>query len=193
MYYQVYQNSRRNIDIIRNNGHEIKFEVDATRLSDYFNKVPDRIQFNFPHWRGKTNNRRNRKLISDFMASSQSVLSSGGQVHLALMDHQGGMHSKTIQEWKCSWLPALYAAENGMLLSHVKPFQPEYNLSSYQFRDRPFHVLGGGKESFMNIFTKVGDEFEAHHEKVPKDIQMCSHFTLFITLPCFVYWAIMSC
>lgn len=41
------------------------FGVDATTLSTYFgnesiNTRFDRIQFNFPHWKGKANNRYNR-------------------------------------------------------------------------------------------------------------------------------------
>jgi hypothetical protein len=235
---QVYRNSCQNIDIIRKNGHEVRFEVDATRLSDHFPSHTntstrtrtnentnlnshqgldlglglDRIQFNFPHWRGKTNNRRNRTLISNFLASSQQVLSPGGQIHMALLKHQGGMRSNTNQEWKGSWLPAVYAAEHGMLLSHLEPFRPGYDLSSYQFRDRPFHVLDKGRESYMHIFTKVvedghddghddeDDEDDEDYEddedddpgafttgmgatRVPEDIQMFSHFALFITFP----------
>jgi len=57
----VYKDSMRNIDLIRENGHEVKFEVDATCLEESFGYGSiDRIQWNFPHWRGKTNNRRNR-------------------------------------------------------------------------------------------------------------------------------------
>ena len=50
----------------------------------------DRVQFNFPHWRGKANNRYNRILLGDFLASASTVLSPGGEIHVALCDGQGG-------------------------------------------------------------------------------------------------------
>jgi hypothetical protein len=59
----VYKHSQYNIETIRRLGHEVIFELDATRLHRYFgegSKLFDRVQFNFPHWRGKTNNRKNR-------------------------------------------------------------------------------------------------------------------------------------
>eukprot|EP00557_Chaetoceros_sp_GSL56_P012165 CAMPEP_0176484622 /NCGR_PEP_ID=MMETSP0200_2-20121128/4556_1 /TAXON_ID=947934 /ORGANISM="Chaetoceros sp., Strain GSL56" /LENGTH=343 /DNA_ID=CAMNT_0017881115 /DNA_START=210 /DNA_END=1238 /DNA_ORIENTATION=+ len=189
---QVYKDSMKNIEQIRQNGHDVMFEVDATKLQDSFagrrnDIMLDRIQWNFPHWRGKTNHRRNRKLLSDFFSSSKNLLSSGGQVHVALRNHQGGMKATTNTEWRGSWLPAVYAGENGFLQSHLLPYRPEYKLSAYQFRDRPFFAQ---KESYMHIFTKIGngcleDDGEGGRwmEAVPKDIQMYSYFTLFISLP----------
>ncbi len=63
VHHQVYKDSKRNIQIIKECGHEVMFEVDATKLQSYFchdDITFDRIQFNFPHWRGKQNNRLNR-------------------------------------------------------------------------------------------------------------------------------------
>jgi len=117
-----------------------------------------------------------RKLISDFFTCSSGLLSNGGQIHLALMNHQGGLMAKTNSEWKSSWLSPIYAAENGLLLSHLKPFQPAYNLSAYQFRDRSFNAE---KKAFMHLFTKC----ENLQFKAPEDIQMYSYFSLFIALP----------
>ena len=84
-------------------------------------------------------------------------------------------------------MPALYASENNLLLSHVLPFAPNYNLSAYQFRDRPFAL---DKESDMYIFTKSDDGVivtvtvaVTHEVHVPRDIQMYSYFSLFIALP----------
>lgn len=67
---KVYQYSKSNTDIIDSAGHKTMFGVDATTLSTYFGGMDDndeqevvtfdRIQFNFPHWRGKANNRYNR-------------------------------------------------------------------------------------------------------------------------------------
>ena len=62
---KVYQYSKSNTEIISASGQAVMFGVDATTLSTYFgntngNTTFDRIQFNFPHWKGKANNRYNR-------------------------------------------------------------------------------------------------------------------------------------
>ncbi len=55
--------------------------------------------------------------------------------------------------------------------------KPEYSLSSYQWRDKPFSI-GGKSKSEMYIFTKPDGISSA-----PKDIQLCSYFSLFVALP----------
>ncbi len=42
---------------------------------------------------------------------------------MALMDHQGAAYAKNLNDWKQSWMPARYAANNNLLLTHVLPFQ----------------------------------------------------------------------
>ena len=84
--------------------------------------------------------------------------------------------AKTNSEWKQSWLPAIYAGDNGLLLSHFLPYQPAYKLSAYKFQDRPFHAE---KKASMHLFTK-GQDLQY---KAPKETQMFSYFTLFMALP----------
>lgn len=177
---QTFRDSEKNIRIIRESGNEVVFGVDATRLDTYFpNQYFNRIQWNFPHWRGKTNNKRNRSLMKDFLRMSSTKLSDHGQIHLALLDHQGGMRAESTSEWKRSWLTAQYAGDHDLLLTHHLEFDPFYNLSAYQFRDRPFFT-GNKKrnESYVHIYTKSGSK-----ETIAKEIEMYSSFTLYLSLP----------
>ena len=42
---------------------------------------------------------------------------------MALCEGQGGATAVTNEEWKQSWTAALFAAEKGLLLVDVKPFE----------------------------------------------------------------------
>lgn len=53
--------------------------------------------------------------------------------------------------------------------------QPAYNLSSYQWRDRPFMLRN---KAHMFIFTKPDNLITAS-----EDVQLCSYFSLFVSLP----------
>lgn len=122
-FITVYQHSEGNVQQIEACGHEVRFEVDATCLQQQELGSFDLIRFNFPHWKGKTNARRNRALLNDFFQSSKQVLKRNGHVHVALMDHQGGAFATRMEEWKQSWTPARYAANHGLLLISVEPFE----------------------------------------------------------------------
>jgi hypothetical protein len=175
-HQSIYRDSVKNINHILSFGHEVRFNLDARYLSQHFDSKStkfDRIQWNFPHYKGRTNARLNRALIRDFFDSSKHFLNpSTGQIHMALLDHQGGAYSIDNQLWKQSWMPARYAAETaGMLLTHVLAFQPMYNISSYQFRDKPF-LSKGVKQ--MYIFSVANGQTVA-----PKDLQLFSVFTVY--------------
>ena len=90
MHSDVYKSSVTNANAIKEAGHKVQFEVDATDLRRIFGdeRKFDVIQFNFPHWRGKANNRYNRELLQKFLQSSTAVLSNKGEVRVALFKHQ---------------------------------------------------------------------------------------------------------
>lgn len=119
------------------------FGVDATDLkgSNLKGEEFDRVLWNFPHWPGKTNIRRNRELMEGFFRSVSDFVSPDGEVRVALVDGQGGMGSQSPREWKASWKVGVYAAENDLMLVGFEEFRDEvnnYKQSSYRGGDRSF-------------------------------------------------------
>ncbi|KAL7527577.1 hypothetical protein ACHAXR_002021, partial [Thalassiosira sp. AJA248-18] len=150
----------------------------------------DRVQFNFPHWRGKANNRYNRnnclifnvardnmysQLLNDFLESAVTVLSPRGEIHVALCDGQGGCSSTSLQEWKGSWTASKFAAEHGLLLAQVFPYDAQYRLSAHRGVDRPFKL---GKIPKMHAFVKPDGVIAT-----PREIQLCCRHELHIVIP----------
>jgi len=182
---QVYQYSKSNTDIIASSGQKPMFGVDATNLSAYFGDLNnkddeeltlfDRIQFNFPHWKGKANNKYNRQLVNDFLESAVTVLSPRGEIHVALCDGQGGCSAATLQEWKGSWTASMWAAEHGLLLARVIPYDAQYRLSSHRGVDRPFKL---GKSPKLHVFVKPDGVIKA-----PTEFQLCCRHELHIVIP----------
>jgi len=178
VHQDVYARSNSNQNIILNAGQEIRFGIDATNLSQHFQEgvdTFDRIQFNFPHWKGKANHRYNRELLNDFLKSASQFLSPSGEIHVALCEGQGGSTAKTLQDWRGSWTPSLFAAEQGLLLLRTTPFEPVYNLSSHRGKDRGFKI---GKPK-MYIFGKSNGP----STKIDIAHQLCSRHELHIVLP----------
>lgn len=167
VHNKVYQRSIENTRTICKFG-TVQFGVDATKLEDlYQDKRFDCIEFNFPHWRGKTNAKYNRELVDNFLKSASKVLKRDGKIFIAFCDGQGGMPSESLEKWRQSWMPAMYAASYGLMLRKIDPYDPQYFLSSHRGVDRPFNV---GKHPQKYIFSFPNGK------SVSQDLQLsCRH------------------
>jgi hypothetical protein len=142
VHNQVYKRSVDNSKAIASyQNHHVKFGIDATKLEQLFPETKfDFIEFNFPHWRGKTNNRYNRELVDNFFRSAAKALQPDGEIRVALCDGQGGMPAESLTAWKQSWMVPMYGNNNGLLLKRLEPYDPSYGLSSHRGVDRPFSL-----------------------------------------------------
>eukprot|EP00551_Chaetoceros_affinis_P012279 CAMPEP_0203668772 /NCGR_PEP_ID=MMETSP0090-20130426/5322_1 /ASSEMBLY_ACC=CAM_ASM_001088 /TAXON_ID=426623 /ORGANISM="Chaetoceros affinis, Strain CCMP159" /LENGTH=460 /DNA_ID=CAMNT_0050533301 /DNA_START=59 /DNA_END=1441 /DNA_ORIENTATION=- len=193
VHEEVYQRSKANADMIQSYpGHQVKYGIDATKLETIFSFSDntdtdtvtakgfesgfDRIQFNFPHWRGKANHRYNRQLIDAFLKSASNVLADDGEIHIALCEGQGGCDARNLKEYRDTWTPAFFASNHGLLLMDVFPFSPSYNLSSHRGVDRGFKI---GKAPEMYVFGKPNSDRTIKR----KELMMCCRHELHIVLP----------
>ena len=113
---RLYPTSSAHVETVRASGGRVAFGIDATRLNSYeavADAAPyDLIVWNFPHIRGKQNVRKNRALLTAFLASATPLLreatggggggggdgsgggggsgSGSGRIEVALVEGQGG-------------------------------------------------------------------------------------------------------
>ena len=173
----TYEKSVSNAREIIAAGHEVQYEVDATRLQEKFgfDTKFDAIRFNFPHWRGKANNRYNRELLENFFASAETVLTDHGAVEVVLFEHQSGIEADSLEKYRSSWLAPQLAAEAGLLLKRKDSFELNYQRSSYRGVDKAFF----GKEPELSIYVKPTNQ----NVQVPLELQLCCRHELHINLP----------
>nr|XP_014041800.1 unnamed protein product [Salmo salar] len=143
--------SAHNIHTITHSGGEVLFEVDCTRLSECVclrGRQFDRVIFNFPHCGRKSGVRKNRLLLKHFFLSCVGVLKEEGEVLVSLCNGQGGTPAdRPMREWHNSWQVVAMAAEAGLILNEVRPFDGEkpdgYQSTGYRSQDKCFHAEQG--------------------------------------------------
>ncbi|XP_016151410.1 ferredoxin-fold anticodon-binding domain-containing protein 1 [Sinocyclocheilus grahami] len=147
-----------NIQRLRDRGSVVLFEVDCTSLKEHGtikHHLFDCIIFNFPHCGRKSGVKKNRSLLEKFFQSAVAVLKDSGEVHVTLCNGQGGTPcDRPMREWHNSWQVVAMAAEAGLILSEIHPFDCEtyqgYRCTGYRSQDKGFHVEG----ALTHIFTR---------------------------------------
>jgi Domain of unknown function (DUF2431) len=177
---RVYRDSSENVQKLRSfRNTAVRFEIDATRLQWTFPAHSiHRIQFNFPHWPGKSNHRYNMQLLRDVFASCRHVLTHSGTLHMALCHGQGGAEAGSLAEWKASWRVPALAAAHGYLLRRTEPLVVRYNVSSHRGVDRAFPV---GVQPLLYVFT--AGPMDTKEPTPPVHCQMAHRFELRLMLP----------
>ncbi|KAK9134069.1 hypothetical protein Scep_013597 [Stephania cephalantha] len=121
-----YGNAMSNVDSLRSRGCIVIHNVDATKMAGnrrHNNVSYDRIVYNFPHAGFSKNEpvedhlRRNRDLVSDFMANAAKMIDETGEIHIS---------------HKCNWFFQQWGLQklgekNGLVL--IK--EVEFKLSDY--------------------------------------------------------------
>ncbi|KAK7098774.1 ferredoxin-fold anticodon-binding domain-containing protein 1 homolog [Littorina saxatilis] len=126
----------------------VLFEVDAVDMHNH----PDiklheyeRVVFNFP-LADRHNIKKNRALLSDFFSSVKNILDSKrGQVMVTLCKGQGGTPAdQPMRSWHDSWQAVSMAANAGLILTQIYPFQtqdfPRYHSVGFRFQDKCFNT-----------------------------------------------------
>ena len=142
------------------------YGVDARELQKYtFAKDRKfyRIVFNFPHPGGKNCMATNRKLLSDFFMSAETVLCDGGEIWLTLCDGQGGTPADNRQrEWHNSWQVVGMAAKANLILTRVVAFDSEtyirYRSTGHRGFDRGFATDG----ALTHVFVRAPEAVDDH-------------------------------
>ncbi|XP_067264225.1 ferredoxin-fold anticodon-binding domain-containing protein 1 isoform X1 [Chanodichthys erythropterus] len=147
-----------NIQQLRERGSVVLFDVDCTCLKEHEaiqDHLFDCVIFNFPHCGRKSGVKKNRILLVKFFQSAVAVLKDNGEVHVTLCNGQGGTPCDSpMREWHNSWQVVAMAAEAGLILSEIRPFDCEmyqgYRCTGYRSQDKGFHVEG----ALTHIFTR---------------------------------------
>ncbi|KAF6725736.1 Ferredoxin-fold anticodon-binding domain-containing protein 1 [Oryzias melastigma] len=123
----LFEGAASNISSITESGGSVLFEVDCTRLEEcpaLRGRLFDRVLFNFPHCGRKSGVKKNKELLRNFFLSCLQVLAKDGEVHVSLCNGQGGTPAdEPRREWHNSWQVVAMAAEAGLILSAVYPFE----------------------------------------------------------------------
>lgn len=110
--------AKHNVECLRSYSHvTVCHGVDATRIHDsYPEHIFSLIIFNFPHVGGKSNIKKCRVLLSNFLCSGSQHLCEHGRILVSLCRGQGGTPADVSRAtYGNSWQVASQAAKAGMV------------------------------------------------------------------------------
>ncbi|XP_053397876.1 ferredoxin-fold anticodon-binding domain-containing protein 1 homolog [Mercenaria mercenaria] len=143
-----HQYAARNISQLKEKGVTVRLNTDATQLHISpltRNEMFSCIIFNFPHAGGKSNHKKNRKLLNDFFASAVQVLENQGQIMMTLCKGQGGTPAdQPRRAWHDSWQVVSMAANSSLILTNILPFRADeyrvYTSTGFRSLDKGFNT-----------------------------------------------------
>ncbi|CAO3658592.1 unnamed protein product [Rhizopus stolonifer] len=147
--YEKYEEAKENVELIREFGGTVMFEVDATQLPKEIRKGKyTKIIFNFPHAGAgiKDQDRNviaNQKLLNGFFEAATPLLSPAGEIQITL---------KTCKPYNL-WAVKNLAKTTGNLASKgIRPFHPE-DFPGYEHRRTLGFKKGLSKDANLEILS----------------------------------------
>ena len=148
---------------------EVKFGIDATKLSEKFEKeFFSKIIFMFPHVGGKMRIDLNRNLLRKFNESCSLVLRENGSVFVALCAGQSGSEQDPVQRPREADTWQIVKLFNQFQAVQIESFNPAsingYTSYGYRGLNKNFN----NHSAVMHVFKKPEFNFQAELKKCGK-------------------------